>query len=135
MTDKELRKLNRAELLELLVDQAGEMDQLREQLEEARRALEERTALMKKAGSMAEAALGLNGVFEAADRAARDYLDNAMAQREALLAQTQAECRQMRAKTQAECDRLRASTRKQCEELVKQVARAAVRSARQEEQA
>ena len=134
MTDKELRKLNRAELLELLVDQAAEMDRLREQLEEARRALEERTILMKKAGSMAEAALELNGVFEAADRAARDYLNNAVAQRDALLAQTQAECRQMRARTQAECDRLTASTRAQCEALAKQVALAAVRSVRQEEQ-
>ena len=135
MTDKELRKLNRAELLELLVDQAAEMDELREQLEEARRALEERNTLMKKAGSMAEAALGINGVFEAADRAARDYLDNAMAQRDALLFQTQAECRQMRAKTQAECDRLRASTQAQCEALVKKVAQAAVRTVRQEGQA
>ena len=74
MTDKELRKLRRVELLELLVDQAAEMEDLRRQLEEAREALAERELHIKESGSMAEAALRLNGVFEAADQAAQQYL-------------------------------------------------------------
>ncbi len=74
MTEKELRKLKRVELLELLVEQATEMEELRSQLEEARRALADREILLKKAGSIAEAALALNQVFEAADQAARDYV-------------------------------------------------------------
>ena len=39
MTDKELRKLRRVELLELLVDQAAEMEELRRQLDQANEAL------------------------------------------------------------------------------------------------
>lgn len=76
MTDKELRKLKRVELLELLVEQAAEMDQLRRELEEARQALKNREILLEEAGTLAEAALRINEVFAAADRAAQDYLMN-----------------------------------------------------------
>lgn len=76
MTDKQLRKLKRAELLELLVEQAAEMEQLRGELEAARRELEERKITAERSGSLAEAALKLSGVFTAADQAARDYLEN-----------------------------------------------------------
>lgn len=79
MTDKELRRLRRSELLELLVDQAQEMEKLRAQLEEAQKALESRELMISQAGTLAEAALRLNQVFEAADQAARDYLDNVKA--------------------------------------------------------
>ena len=72
MTDKELRKLRRIELLELLVEQGEEMERLRGQLQKAQEALQERTIVIQKAGSLAEAALRLNGVFTAADQAARD---------------------------------------------------------------
>lgn len=76
MTDKDLRKLKRVELLELLVEQTTEMEELRRQLEEARKALESRELMLQKAGSIAEAALAINEVFQAADRAAADYLRN-----------------------------------------------------------
>ncbi len=76
MTEKQLRKLKRVELLELLVEQSAEMDQLREELEAARRELAERKIAAERSGSLAEAALKLSGVFEAADQAARDYLEN-----------------------------------------------------------
>ena len=79
MTDKELRRLRRSELLELLVDQAQEMEKLRAQLEEAQKALESRELMISQAGTLAEAALRINQVFEAADQAARDYLDNVKA--------------------------------------------------------
>lgn len=59
MTDKELRKLRRIELLELLVEQGEEMERLRGQLQKAQEALQERTIVIQKAGSLAEAALRL----------------------------------------------------------------------------
>lgn len=79
MTDKELRKLKRVELLELLVEQATEMEKLRQELDEARQALEQRELMIANCGSMAEAALRINEVFAAADRAARDYLNSVRA--------------------------------------------------------
>ncbi|MBR4867708.1 MAG: hypothetical protein IKU10_01005 [Clostridia bacterium] len=79
MTDKELRHLNRSELLQLLISQGEENRHLREQLEEANNKLNERQLIIKNSGSIAEAALQLNGVFEAAEKAAQQYLESVAA--------------------------------------------------------
>lgn len=76
MTDKELRRLSRAELLEMLLAQVEENERLKARLEEAERALEDRRLAVSRAGSLAEASLQLNDVFAAADRAARQYVEN-----------------------------------------------------------
>ena len=76
MTDKELHKLSRKELLEMLLAQTQENEKLKEELRRAERQLSDRRLLQENAGSMAEAAMRLNAVFEAADRAAQQYLEN-----------------------------------------------------------
>lgn len=76
MTDKELRGLSRRDLLELLVAREKENQQLRQELDDARAELNKRQIDVAKAGTMAEAALLLNGIFDAADRAALQYLEN-----------------------------------------------------------
>lgn len=76
MTDKELRRLSRGELLEMLLAQIEKNEQLEQRLKEAENALADRRIVIEQAGTLAEAALKLNGVFEAADRAARQYLEN-----------------------------------------------------------
>lgn len=76
MTDKELRRLSRRELLEMLIAETEENTRLRSELEQARAKLADRRILIEKSGSMAEAALRLNGVLEAADKAALQYLEN-----------------------------------------------------------
>ena len=76
MTDKELKKLNKAELLELLTIQSAENERLKRQLEEVQQKLEDRTILIERSGSIAEAALRINEVFEAAQKAADQYLYN-----------------------------------------------------------
>ena len=55
MTDKELRKLNRRELLEILVSQQKEIDRLRSELHQAKEELQDRRIAIEKAGSLAEA--------------------------------------------------------------------------------
>lgn len=70
----ELKKLNRQALLEILVAQSRRIDELEEQLAEAKAALQERSIMMDDAGSIAEAALKINEVFEAAQAAADQYL-------------------------------------------------------------
>ena len=76
MTDNELRKLKRTDLLELLLAQEKENEDLRRQLQEAQDRLEERKLALEEAGSIAEASLRLSGVFEAAQTAADQYLEN-----------------------------------------------------------
>jgi len=76
MTERELRRLSRADLMELLLEERKENERLQQQLEKARKLLEDRRIVMERAGSIAEAALQLNGVFEAAQAAALQYLEN-----------------------------------------------------------
>lgn len=79
MTNKELKKLTRLQLLELLVEQGKELERLRRRAERAEEKLRKRMLLLSDAGSIAEAALRLNGVFEAAQAAADQYLDSVRA--------------------------------------------------------
>ena len=76
MTEKELRRLSRADLLEMLIDQSREMEILRQRLETAEAALARREIIIGSAGSIAEASLRLNGIFEAAQAACEQYIDN-----------------------------------------------------------
>ena len=73
-TEKELKRMKRAELLELVNEQSREIDRLQEELDSVKQQLEERQIILSRAGSIADAALQLSGVFEAAQKAADDYL-------------------------------------------------------------
>ena len=76
MTDQELKKLHRSDLLELLIAQEKENEQLRSQILQLKQRLEDRTIALEQAGSIAEASLQINGVFQAAQDAAAQYLEN-----------------------------------------------------------
>ncbi len=76
MTDKELKKLRRGELLDMLIYQTEQNRKLREELDSANSKLARRDIAIKKSGTMAEASLLISEVFESADRAARFYLEN-----------------------------------------------------------
>ena len=76
MADEELKKLKRNELLERLVQLTRENEELKAELVELRAKLADRTLDLLDSGSIAEASLKLNGVFEAAQAAADQYLDN-----------------------------------------------------------
>ena len=82
MTEKELRRLSRMDLLEMLLEQSKEVEQLRAELETVKKQLEDRRIMEQEAGSIAEAALRLNKVFEAAQQAADQYLENIRTQAE-----------------------------------------------------
>ncbi len=71
-----LRKLNKLQLLELLAQQERELQALRKELAEKEDALATRQIQLENVGSIAEAALKLNDVFEAAEKAAAQYLYN-----------------------------------------------------------
>ena len=76
-----LKKLSKLQLLELLAQQERELQVLRKSLEEKEAELAERRIQIENAGSIAEAALKLNEVFEAAQRAADQYLESLTAAR------------------------------------------------------
>lgn len=85
MTKQQLRKLGRRDLIALLLEVSEENELLRKQLTDANRRLTNREIKLKHAGSIAEAALRLNGIFEAAQAAADQYLDTIAGQTEGSL--------------------------------------------------
>lgn len=76
MTDKELRHLGRSELIEMLYEAQKQNEEKDAQIAELRAQLDDRTLRLSQCGSIAEAALQLNGVFDAAQAAAAQYLDS-----------------------------------------------------------
>ena len=62
--------------MEIMVEQEKENNRLRKQVEELEARLQDRNLRVSKAGSLAEAALAVNGFFEAADAACRQYREN-----------------------------------------------------------
>jgi len=110
MTEKELRKLSRADLLEMLIDQGEELRRVKEQLEEAEDALRDREIKIDTAGSIAEAALQLNGVFEAAQASCEQYMENIRK----LSSRQEAVCRKLEQESKDRAARQLAETKRQC---------------------
>ena len=94
MTPKELRRLRRSDLMEMLLQLSKENLQLRQDLEEANRQLREKNIKIEEAGSLAEAALKLNGIFEAAQAACEQYEENIRRRCRELEEQTRRACGQ-----------------------------------------
>lgn len=123
MTGLELRKMNRRELLAMLLSMTQKCNDLEEQLEHTKKQLDERRIEIANAGSMAEAVLSINRVAEAADAAGAQYLENIRS-----MYDNQEELRRsMMDATKERCFMIEEETRKRCADMVE--------SARQESEA
>ena len=113
MTEKELRKLSRADLLEMLIDQSVELQSVRDRLAVAEDALQKKDLALNNAGSIAEASLQLTGIFQAAEASCAHYIENIR-----LLNQRQATvCDQMERESRERAVALLRETSKQCEAM------------------
>jgi len=74
--DKNLKKMSRKELLELLVMISKKNDELEKELNKTKKLLEDKRIIISEAGSIADAALKLNNIFEIAQKSADQYLDS-----------------------------------------------------------
>lgn len=113
MTQKELKKLSRNDLLQMLLEQSRELEALKQKFAATKAALRDKQIIINEAGSIAEAALQLNGVFEAAQAACQQYTDNIAylsQQQEVMCARMEAESReraeQIVAEAQAKSDEM-----------------------------
>ena len=110
MTEKDLKKLTRRRLLELLLIQTERAEALTAELEITNSKLQNKILSEKESGSIAEAALKLNGVFEAADAAAAQYLENiknASEYHDRLLSDAEDKARSIIAKAEADAAQIR----------------------------
>ena len=113
MTERELRRLSRTDLLELLLAQRRENEQLRCILDQTQAQLADRTIKIDTAGSIAEASLQLNGVFKAAQEACDQYVENARM----IFSQSKKKCTKMEKKAREDCDTLLEDAAARCERM------------------
>ena len=107
MTEKELRKLNRYQLLELLIVQTERADKLQARLESTEKQLDDQDIQMTSLGSIAEASLQLKGVFQAAQEAADMYLYAAKKHAEKIEKAAEKKAALIIAEAQAEAHRIK----------------------------
>lgn len=113
MKGNELKRLNRRDLLEMLLDLRRENDRLRQELEQTRKELNDRTLVVEQSGSLAEAVVKLNGLMEAAQAACDQYTYN-MQQR---CREEEARCRELELATQQKCEQMLIEAAQQAEKM------------------
>lgn len=100
MADKEIRRLSRADLIDIIYELQKNEQRLQAEIAELRGKLEDRTLKIAEAGSIAEAAVGLSGIFETAQETADRYLTEVSELRE----RAKAESERMLAEAKAQAD-------------------------------
>lgn len=134
MTDKELKKLNRLELLELLVAQGKDLEACQNRLAEKDAEIERvkaqvtdasmqidrlqmklktRTIDETQPGNLADAAMEISGLFEAAQKTADEYIRKLKALQE----EQEAKANEKLALIEQEASKLLEDTRLRCSEL------------------
>ena len=119
MAEKELRRMSREELVEIIYAMQQKQQALEKQNQDLQAQLAERTLKWKNAGSLAEAALSLNNVFESAQAAADQYLASVQAGQEEAAARAE----EIKAQAQAEADKLLADARRDADAVMAQAKR------------
>ena len=76
MNEKELRKISRKELLELLLEQANRIIDLEKKLADAKAKLEDKKIMLNEAGNLAEASLKITDLFQKTMETCKIYSDN-----------------------------------------------------------
>lgn len=125
MTEKDLKKLSRIDLVEMLLEMSKENMRLQGHLEQAEKKISDRMLIIENAGSLADASMQLNRVFEAAQAAADQYLANIQIRDEELHLrcerieqETRTKCEQMEQVTVAKCAKMEQATRAKCDQML-----------------
>lgn len=105
MAEKDIKKLGRSELIEIIYQLKKSEQELQTQVEALQSQLLDRKLKVEKAGSIAEAALLLSDVFSSAQAAADTYV---------------AEIKRRHASVEAECSRIISEAKKKAEEILRE---------------
>ena len=108
MTDKEFKRLSRAQLIDVIYQFQLQIDKLTEQNEKLERELADKRLRLSDAGNIASAALEINDCFRSAQNAADQYLSEIKAIRE----ETEAERQRILSQAQAQADAIIESAKK-----------------------
>ena len=125
MTDKEFKRLNRAQLIDIIYQFQLKIDTLTEQKQELERELADKRLRLNNAGNIADAALEINDCFRSAQNAAEQYLneikairEETEAQRHRILSETQEQRERILSETQEERQRIIAEAQAEAEVII-----------------
>ena len=76
MSKGDLHKLGKTELLQIIYEQEKQITSLKKEVDELNKKINDRTIELEEAGSIAEASLRINKIFEEAQKAADEYLNS-----------------------------------------------------------
>lgn len=119
MAENRLKYLNRAELIDIIYQYQCKYQEQAETIERLTVQLDDKKSRIQNAGSIAEAALALNHVFDAAQQAADQYLQEV---KDAYAGQEEAR-RQIIAKAEQEADEIRRQAHIEAEVILEEARR------------
>ena len=107
MTDKEFKRLSRVQLIDIIYQLQMKQEKLADENKRLSRALADKRLRVTNAGNIAEAALEIHNVMQAAQDAAAHYLEEIRIMRD----ETEEECRELLEKTKQEAELILARAR------------------------
>ena len=120
MTEYELKAMGKNALVEEALrlgreneDLRDKTDRLQAQIRELKSKLEDRDIRVSEAGSIAQAAMSVNEVFERAQAAADQYLDSIRRMK----AEQEETCARLIRETEEKCADMEAGTKRRCDEM------------------
>ena len=108
MTDKEFKRLSRSQLIDIIYQLQLKQEELSADNEALSKALADKRLRASEAGNIAEEALGIHNVMQAAQDAAAHYLEEIRTMR----SETEENCRRLLEKTQKDADNIIAQAKK-----------------------
>ena len=100
MTDKEFKRLSRAQLIDIIYQLQIKQDELTSENKKLKNALADRRLRVANAGNIAEAALEVHNVMQSAQDAAEHYLEEIRT----MYRETEEACRDLLEKTKKEAE-------------------------------
>ncbi len=108
MTDKEFKRLSRAQLIDIIYQLQLQIDKLNEEKQDLENELADKRLRLSNAGNIAQAALEINDCFRNAQNAAEQYLNEIKAIRE----ESETERQRILARAHAEAEAIIADAKK-----------------------
>ena len=118
---KELRKISKSEMLEIMLSQAKRIEELENELNKTKKKLESKKILIDECGTLAEASLKLNGIFETAQQSAELYLLNVKDKCKRIEENTRKECLLKTEKMIADTEEICKKRQSEIDEYLKKV--------------
>ena len=100
MTDKEFKRLSRAQLIDIIYQLQLKQNELEAENQTLKEELADKRIRIRQAGNIAEASLAIHNVFQSAQDAANQYLDEIRVMQD----ETKENCRRILEKAQKEAD-------------------------------